>query len=132
VSLALDPEWRMELGEVPGQVIGNVSAAEINRVSGSLADIVCTRNLPQKMLVLHQFTPDMIGDPETIATPQELAVVQHIDGFGAPPNKISKYQELHRPQRHPGFKLFYDEDTPMLTPQQTLGLAPPPEFVTYQ
>jgi hypothetical protein len=133
VSLALDPEWRMEPGEAPGEVIGNVSAAEINQVSDWLANIVRTRDLPQKMFVLHQFTPDMIGAPETIATPPELAVVQHIDGFGAPANKLGKYQELHRPQHlHPGFKLFYDEDTPMLTPEQTLGLDPAPEFVTYQ
>ena len=30
VGLALDPEWRMAPGQVPGQVIGSVSAQEIN------------------------------------------------------------------------------------------------------
>ena len=30
VGLALDPEWRMGPGQVPGQVIGSVSAREVN------------------------------------------------------------------------------------------------------
>ena len=33
---------------------------------------------------------------------------------------------------HQGFKLFYAQDTPMLTAQQTLALAPTPDLVTYQ
>lgn len=133
VGLALDPEWRMPPGQVPGKQIGTVSAAEVNQVSTWLAGIVRQAGLPQKLFVLHQFTPDMISSPEQVQTPPELAVVQHVDGFGAPPNKIGKYRELQRPaQMRLGFKLFYAEDTPMLTPQQTLGLSPPPEFVTYQ
>ena len=133
VSLALDPEWRMGPNEVPGKVIGSVTADEINQVSTWLANIVTTNNLPQKLFVYHQFTPDEIGNPERIATPPQLAVVQHIDGFGAPPNKLGKYAELQRPQQlHLGFKLFIDEDTPMLTPQQALALQPVPDLVTYQ
>ncbi|MEJ2887063.1 hypothetical protein [Actinomycetospora aeridis] len=133
VGLALDPEWRMAPGEVPGEVIGGVSAAEVNEVATWLSGIVREGDLPQKLFVLHQFTPSMITEPERLATPPGLAVVQHIDGFGAPENKRGKYAELQRPgQLHPGFKLFYDEDTPTLTPAETLALSPPPDLVTYQ
>ena len=133
VSLALDPEWRMPPGEVPGKQIGTVSADEVNQVSTWLADIVRTGNLPQKLFVVHQFTPNEITNPERLQTPPQLAVVQHIDGFGAPPNKLGKYQELQRPQQmHLGFKLFYTEDTPMLTTAQALALRPAPDLVTYQ
>jgi hypothetical protein len=31
-----------------------------------------------------------------------------------------------------GWKNFYDEDTPMLTPAQTLAVEPTPVFVSYQ
>ncbi|GAA4941365.1 hypothetical protein [Actinomycetospora succinea] len=133
VGLALDPEWRMAPGEVPGEVIGGVSAAEVNAVSAWLSAIVTDGDLPQKLFVLHQFTASMITEPEQLATPPGLAVVQHIDGFGAPENKRGKYAQLRRPgQLHPGFKLFYDEDTPTLSPAETLGLSPPPDLVTYQ
>lgn len=133
VGLALDPEWRMAPGEVPGEVIGGVDASEVNTVATWLDGIVRERGLPQKLFVLHQFTASMITSPEQLATPSGLAVVQHIDGFGAPENKRGKYAQLQRPaQLHPGFKLFYDEDTPMLTPAETLALSPPPDLVTYQ
>ncbi|HEY2225542.1 hypothetical protein [Actinomycetospora sp.] len=133
VSLALDPEWRMPPGAVPGKQIGTVSADEINQVSAWLAGVVTAGNLPQKLFVVHQFTSNMITNPERLQTPPQLAVVQHIDGFGAPPNKLGKYKDLQRPQQlHLGFKLFYTQDTPMLTPQQALALAPAPDLVTYQ
>jgi hypothetical protein len=133
VSLALDPEWRMPPGEVPGKQIGTVSADEVNQVSTWLAGMVKADNLPQKLFVVHQFTPNEIANPERLQTPPELAVVQHIDGFGAPPNKLGKYQELQRPQQlHLGFKLFYTQDTPMLTAAQALALQPAPDLVTYQ
>jgi hypothetical protein len=133
VSLALDPEWRMPPGAVPGKQIGTVSADEVNQVSTWLADMVRADNLPQKLFVVHQFTANMITDPERLQTPPELAVVQHIDGFGAPPNKLGKYKDLQRPQQmHLGFKLFYTQDTPMLTAAQALALAPAPDLVSYQ
>jgi hypothetical protein len=133
VGLALDPEWRMPPGQVPGEQIGTVTAAEINETSAWLAEIVRRGNLPQKLFVLHQFTPAMIQQPEQLQTPPELATVQHVDGFGGQPDKLAKYAQLVRPGHllH-GFKLFYTQDTPMLTPAQTLGLNPVPDFVTYQ
>ena len=133
VSLALDAEWRMGPDEVPGEVIGSVTADEVNQTTTWLADMVRTNNLPQKMLVLHQFTGDMIQNPEKLTAPPELALVQHVDGFGGQAEKLGKYAALQRPQQfHEGFKLFIDEDTPMLTPEQTLALSPTPEFITYQ
>jgi hypothetical protein len=133
VGLALDPEWRMPPGEIPGKQIGTVSADEVNQVSSWLANLVQTNDLPQKLFVVHQFTPNMISNPERLQTPPQLAVVQHVDGFGAPPNKLGKYRELQRPQQmHLGFKLFYTQDTPMLTAAQALALQPVPDLVTYQ
>ncbi|GAA4861277.1 hypothetical protein [Actinomycetospora straminea] len=133
VGLALDPEWRMDPGEVPGEVVGGVAAAEVNAVAEWLAGIVRDERLPEKLFVLHQVTASMITEPERLATPEGLAVVQHIDGFGAPETKREKYAQLQRPQQlHPGFGLFYDEDTPVLSPAETLALSPPPDLVTYR
>ena len=134
VSLALDPEWRVGPGEVPGQTIGTVPAAEVNQVTRYVRDIVRRRKLPQKLLLIHQFTEDMIPDKQRLLRPRELAVTISIDGFGNQPNKISKYREFleeERRFRH-GFKLFYEEDTDLMSPKQVMALRPRPEIVVYE
>src|SRR5205085_10114859 len=64
VSVALDPEWKVPADEIPGKVIGSTDAAVVNQVSAYLDGIVRTHKLPQKLLVVHQFTNDMIGRKE--------------------------------------------------------------------
>lgn len=134
VSLALDPEWRVSYGQIPGKVIGTVSADEVNRVTRYVRRIVRDRKLPQKLLLIHQFTEDMIPDKERLLTPRELAVTINVDGFGKQPDKIAKYQEFAGAARgfHHGFKLFYEEDTNLMTPKQVLRLRPRPSIVVYE
>ena len=134
VSLALDPEWRVGPGQVPGKVIGSVSVQEVNRVTRYVRGIVRKNRLPQKLLLIHQFTPDMIPNKQRLLRPPELAMTINIDGFGDQPNKIAKYNELVGKDRgfHHGFKLFYEEDTNLLSPKQVLRLRPKPEIVVYE
>jgi hypothetical protein len=134
VSLALDPEWRVGPGQVPGKVIGTVSANEVNQVTRYVRSIIKRRQLPQKLLLIHQFTEDMIPDKQRLLRPPELAVTINIDGFGDRPNKEAKYHELARADRgfHKGFKLFYEEDTGLMTPEQVMALRPRPEIVVYE
>jgi len=135
VSLALDPEWRTP-DAVPGQVIGSVTSGEVNQVSDYVAQIVKRGDLPQKLLVLHQFTADMIQDPDQILPRRGLALTFNVDGFGDRPNKVSKYDSFaRRPETrrfHHGFKLFYKEDTNLMSPRQVLGLRPQPRLVVYE
>jgi hypothetical protein len=134
VSLALDPEWRVGPGQIPGKVIGTVSAGEVNRVTRYVRRIVRQKKLPQKLLLIHQFTEDMIPDKQRLVRPRELAVTINVDGFGDQPNKTAKYSELTSTARrfHHGFKLFYEEDTNLMTPKQVLRLRPRPEVVVYE
>ncbi|MEA2412270.1 MAG: hypothetical protein QOC77_2831 [Thermoleophilaceae bacterium] len=136
VSLALDPEWKVPDGEVPGRVIGSTDAADVNMVSAYVSAIVRAHNLPQKLLVVHQFTNNMIGRKELLTQPPGVALTLNVDGFGDPPNKISKYDEFTRNpiarRFHPGFKLFYHEDTNLISPARVLRLRPRPEFVIYE
>jgi hypothetical protein len=134
VSLALDPEWRVGPGQIPGKVIGTVGVGEVNRVTRYVRGIVRSRRLPQKLLLIHQFTPDMIPDKQRLLRPRELAVTVNVDGFGDQPNKIAKYEELVGGDRgfHHGFKLFYEEDTNLMSPKQVLRLRPKPEIVVYE
>lgn len=133
VGLALDPEWRMAAGEVPGETIGQVRAAEVNRVSRWLARLARRHDHPQKLFVLHQFRRDMVVDIDDVVDRPRLAMVQHADGFGTQAQKRSTYDTVAEPDQFVmGFKLFYDEDTDLMTPSQVLRLRPRVRFVSYQ
>ncbi len=82
VSLALDPEWSVPAGVQPGSVIGSTDAATVNEVTDYLARIVRARNLPQKMLIVHQFTEDMVSDRNLTRGRPEVALISNMDGFG--------------------------------------------------
>ena len=134
VGLALDPEWRMGPGEVPGQVIGSVEAREVNAVSEWLSQLVVRNKLPQKLLLIHQFTNDMVDDTQLQERPG-LAMVLNADGFGTQELKRVKYHAFTSSPRRffgEGFKLFYREDTKLMTPRQVLRLKPPPDVVVYE
>ncbi len=126
VGLALDPEWHVGDDEIPGKTIGSVTAEQVNEVSAYLADLTTKHELPEKLFVIHQFTHDMIVGRERVEARPGLALTMNVDGFGNPPNKISKYVQFtsDQPRFNDGFKLFYEEDTDLMSPQAVLGLAP--------
>jgi hypothetical protein len=136
VGLALDPEWRLEPDQVHLRQIGSVSAAEINTVSEWLAGIVRDENLPQKLLMIHQFKLSMITERDTLVTPPELAVLIQMDGQGPLGSKYGTYAAITDGALDSGlywgWKNFYDEDDPTATPAQTLAVDPQPVFVSYQ
>jgi hypothetical protein len=134
VSLALDPEWSLEPPALPGQEIGSTNASVVNEVSAYLSRIVRENDLPEKLLVVHRFTNDMIEDEGALRQHRGVALTVNVDGFGNRPNKRSKYREFTRGRRdrHHGFKLFYNEDTNMMQPRGVLSLRPPPELVVYE
>jgi hypothetical protein len=133
VGLALDPEWRVRAGEVPGQIIGHVEAREVNATSAWLAQLVAREKLPEKLFVIHQFTDDMVD--ERALNPREgLATVLNVDGFGNQAVKKAKYRDFTRqaPDFYHGFKLFYEEDTDMMRPAEVMRLHPRPVLVVYE
>ena len=136
VGLALDPEWRLKPHQVHLAQIGTVDAAEINRLVDWLAGIVREEALPQKLLILHQFRFSMITNRAQVETPPELAVLIHMDGQGSLTAKYNTWNALtgraDADRFHWGWKNFYDEDSPMATPQQVLALSPKIVFVSFQ
>ncbi|HEX6582970.1 MAG TPA: hypothetical protein VF056_05140 [Thermoleophilaceae bacterium] len=134
VSLALDPEWSMDPPQLPGQEIGSTDAATINDVSRYLSRIVRRYDLPQKLLVVHRFTGDMIRAEDDLERHPGVALVVNVDGFGDRPNKISKYREFTKDlrRRFNGFKLFYEEDVNLMKPDQVLRLNPQPDLIVYE
>lgn len=134
VGIALDPEWHVGPEGLPGKVIGTVTAADVNTVSEYVSRFVVDNNLPEKLFVVHQFTSDMIENKERVVKRSGLAVTMNVDGFGDRPNKISKYAQFttELTRFHDGFKLFYEEDTNLMSPGAVLQLRPPPDLVVYE
>jgi len=137
VGLALDPEWRLQQGEKPLRQIGHVGIEEVNAVGAWLAALVRTHDLPPKVLTLHQFSTSMVRDRDRLDTSlDEVQWLVHADGQGGQGAKQETWAALRRDLPDGvwlGWKNFEDEDTPMLTPAETVAqVHPMPYFVSYQ
>lgn len=138
VGVALDPEWAIDPGEVPGEVFGSTTGAELDAVASYLAELVREGDLPQKAMVYHQVAPSVVADEQALGAYPELALVKSVDGIGDPASKIETWNRLMAgkpPHVWPGFKLFYDEDTragPLMTLSEVLALTPTPDYVLYE
>ncbi len=137
VNLALDPEFAMHNGAVPGTVIGTMDASDINYAADFLANIVRENNLPPKILIVHRFTQAMVTNSNEITPLPQVQIVMDMDGFGPPAQKMKTYQDFIQayPVQFTGFKLFYKNDARaghLMTPAEVLKLSPQPSFIQYQ
>ena len=134
VDLALDPEFDMPPGGIPDEVFGHMMASEINWTIDTLSNLVTTKHLPPKILIIHQFREDMLPDWKNIKLKPGVEVVTCVDGFGGPGAKTDDYTLFDQQQliQYPGMKLFYTLDKPLMSPSDVLALNPPPMMVMYQ
>lgn len=134
VHLAFDPEFDVKPHQQPGAVIGTTDAEDINVAVATLAQMVDTHQLPPKMLIVHRFTRPMVTHASAIQLDPRVQVVMHMDGFGAPAQKRATLDAYIRkePVQWVGFKLFFKNDHPMLSPAEVLKLKPIPLFISYQ
>ncbi|MBX3070376.1 MAG: hypothetical protein KF883_07790 [Thermomicrobiales bacterium] len=136
VHLALDPEFAVDEGEVPSQVIGQIDAADVQYAMEELAALSAENNLPPKLLIVHQFVEQSITNREQIELIPGVQFVLEIDGYGSPDAKRATYAAITAgsPSEFFGFKLWYnpDQDYPLMTPAEVLDLEPSPDLIIYQ
>ena len=134
VHLAIDPEFAVAEGEIPGEYIGSVSAESIAYAQKVLAEISAEQGIPPKMLIVHQFREDMIQGKTQLAPVPGVQLVIDADGYGGPELKTAVYNFLVRdePVEFAGVKLFYGQDVPLMTAQEILDLVPAPDVIIYQ
>ena len=63
-----------------------------------------------------------------------VELVFDADGFGSPGNKLADYWQY---AGEPGFefgglKMFYEWDSPLMTPEEIMSVGPPPAVIIYQ
>ena len=138
VGLALDPEWAMGRGEVPGRTFGSTTGAALDDVATYLSEIVASNDLPEKVLVYHQLSPRIVRQESELKDHPGVALVKSVDGIGSPGAKEATYDRVNKtlPKHvHAGFKLFYTEDeesSRLMTPKEVLALDPRPEYVLFE
>lgn len=134
VHLALDPEFAMAPDQRPGEVIGSHSGDDVNVAIDILSELVAQENLPPKVLLVHRFTVDMLTDYEKIKTDPRVQVAVVMDGFGPPEVKRGTWERVIQGHnfQNTGFKLFYPQDKPLMTPEQVIELEPSPTVIIYQ
>ncbi|HET7239866.1 MAG TPA: hypothetical protein VFI77_01835 [Gemmatimonadales bacterium] len=160
VHLALDPEFAMKNGGVPGRRIGTLDASDVNTAVDVLTKLVDEEKIPPKVLVVHRFTRRMLTNVERIKVDPRVQVVIDMDGFGIRQHKEDAYRFwiVPYPVQYTGFKLFYKNDRKpafrgetapwtcpdsvalavgcgddgLMTPEQVLGLYPRPDYIQYQ
>lgn len=139
VHLAIDPEFAMKNGKVPGRSMGTVDAADINYATSFLADLVDQHQLPPKILVVHRFTRRMVTNYKQIKLDPRVQIVMHMDGWGSKALKRSSYHSYiqREPVQYTGFKVFFKNDVrkkgwTLMTPADILKLKPQPVYIQYQ
>jgi hypothetical protein len=133
VGVAIDPEFAMGPGQVPGTHLGRTDAAAINRASAYVAGIVRRHRLPEKLFMIHQFHDSMMRDKQQVAMRPGLAMTWNADGYGVRSAKLDDYRSYTRDRRfHPGLKLFYKNDVDLMSPREVMRLKPVPRVVNYQ
>lgn len=103
VELALDPEFDMAPGNIPGKEFGRMYAQSINWAADYLSHLAVRQNEAQKILIVHQFRKSMLPDWYNIRTAPRVALVKDMDGFGGQQIKQSEYQYYIGTQATPCF-----------------------------
>ncbi len=146
VHIAIDPEFEVKgLNVRPGKVIGQIDGSDVNQVQEAMADYLKQNNIKEeKYLVVHQFRHKMVENKSEVKFYDGINLIMNLDGHGPPSTKINIYNSLYNNTTagliSGGFKLFFKEDHPMMTPREALGfesvnglrIRDMPRYINYQ
>jgi hypothetical protein len=124
VHAALDPEFAMPRGQIPGKAVGSLDAAEINAAQHLLQSFVQERGLPDKLLIVHQFTDNMVTRRELISDYPNVRLVIDMDGIGKPEMKQAQFAAYAGHAEYSGIKLFFKQDPGLMREEDVARLEP--------
>ncbi|WP_226656575.1 hypothetical protein [Pseudalkalibacillus hwajinpoensis] len=134
VHVAIDTEFHVKEGQTPGIDLGSVDGSEVQEVVDYVSSFVEENDLPDKIVLVHQFTDKAVTNKQVIKPTENVEVALNFDGYGDYGTKMSLYRKFVRnePVQYGGFKVFYNKDKPVLTPAEVLQLDPNPAIINYQ
>lgn len=139
VGLAMDPEWRMGPNQEPMRTFGSTSGKELDEVNAYISRLVQENQLPEKVVLYHMIRTNWVRKPEDLKQHPGVVNIVSVDGIGSKSMKVETWNAIMKVKPahvHPGFKLFYTEDTAgswqLMTPAEVMALTPRPEYVLYE
>ncbi|MFD1019566.1 hypothetical protein [Thalassobacillus hwangdonensis] len=134
VHLAIDTEFHVGEGEKPGEDLGQVDGKEIQKAVNHVSKLTEKHNLPDKFVLVHQFTSHVLTNKDAIQPKDNVQVAINFDGWGAASDKKTLYRKFIRdePNQYGAFKIFYDKDEPVMSPEEVLKMDPSPAIINYQ
>ena len=134
VHPALDPEFMMKPGEQPGVDLGAITGEQVTVAQQTIAAWAGEDGLAPKILIVHQFNYYMIENKEVIKPVDGVQLVIDADGWGSPEDKAASYDVVitQSPIEFNGIKLFYPQDSPLMSAAETLAFQPTPDLIIYQ
>jgi len=134
VFIALDPEFALRGAARPGATIGAIDASDVNAVQWYLGKFSEQRQLPKKMLIVHQFQAEMITHAEAIEHHSDVDLAVDMDGYGPADIKLVKYARYGAAPyaTFGGIKVFLEHDPDPLTERQLLSLTPKASLFVFQ
>ena len=139
VGVALDPEWAVNKGQIPGRSFGSTTGAELDQVSRYLSQVVEANNLPEKVMLFHQLHVTIVKSPKALKQHPGVVPINSVDGIGSPAQKIATYKGVMKTRPsyvHAGFKIFFKEDVAtgkrLITAKDALSLKPQPEYILFE
>jgi hypothetical protein len=130
VNLAIDPEFAMPPGELPGDAVGTVDATDVNAAQEMMQAYIQERGLGDRLLIVHKFLPEMVTRPELLQTYPNVGLVMDMDGFGPSEVKTVKFGWFSVEAEYSGIKLFFKQDPDLMSEADVLGLQP--DVIIYQ
>jgi hypothetical protein len=133
VDVAVDPEWNVGRKGVPGRDEGSIGYRQLNRASRWLKQLAEAKEVPDKALIVHQFSAGSISGRRRIKQRDRVNVLLNFDGIGSRRAKKAGYKNLAtNPDLLDGFSLFYDRDLRLMKPRSVLRLQPEVDYAMYQ
>lgn len=134
VHVAIDTEFHVAEGETPGIDLGSVNGAAIQEAVEYVDNLVEEENLPDKVVLVHQFTDKAVTNKQAIKPTANVEVALNFDGYGDSSTKMSLYRKFVRNDavQYGGFKIFYKKDQPIMSAADVLKLDPNPAIINYQ
>lgn len=134
VHLGIDPEFDVERTEIPMQDVGSTSAAEIRWVQEFLVKLSRDANIPPKILIVHQFTEEMIMNRSLLLPVRGVQLVLNVSLWGTIAEKSAAWQALvaDDPVQFGGIMISSTWDDPAMSTEDVINLPHAPEIVIYQ
>ncbi len=134
VHLALDPEFAVGSTEIPTVDLGSVSAADIRWTQEYLVALASENKLPPKILMVHQFVPEMIVNKPLLRPVRGVQLVIDVSRWGNQEAKTAAYTQFVNDERveFGGIMLSGTWDDPAMSTEDVINLPGAPDIVIYQ